>query len=188
MVRSIRVFDTGSDLHTETSFGVEATVGIIEITAPVSNRIQKVQSAQCNIAATQNLYLIAHEAIIEIDTCGIANPGVVNLDDPHGKTGTFNVLILGSDTTPSIDGIHVATVTDADSFTIPVNITGAGTGVGTIAVEGEFLCGASGAGIQGLGGWVPTPAVLCTAGKGFAIGAQPLAATPAGVAKIDRRK
>lgn len=68
------------------------------------------------------------------NSISLANPTVITSADGAGgttenhnlKTGD-KVFIRGSDSTPSIDGIHTITKVDATTFTIPVNVTTAGT-------------------------------------------------------------
>lgn len=57
----------------------------------------------------------------------VANPTVVTTSGAHNLTNGDKVLIFGSNSTPSIDGLYTATVTDGTHFTLPVNVTVAGT-------------------------------------------------------------
>lgn len=59
-----------------------------------------------------------------------ANPSEIT-SAAHGLESGDVIEIAGSDTTPSIDGEHTITVTGANTFTIPVNVTSDGTDVGT---------------------------------------------------------
>lgn len=62
----------------------------------------------------------------------LANPTVVTVAAGHLLlAGTTTVTIAGSNSTPTIDGSRVATYIDATTFSIPVNVTGAGT-AGTV--------------------------------------------------------
>ena len=56
----------------------------------------------------------------------LANPTVV-ASAAHGLATGDTILISGSNSTPSINGSRVVTVTDANHFTVPVNVTVAGT-------------------------------------------------------------
>lgn len=70
---------------------------------------------------------------VNISTIGTGSPGIINTVTPHGLTNGQTVTIaavVGG--TPVINGNHIVTVTDTDTFTIPVNITVAGTG-GTVS-------------------------------------------------------
>jgi hypothetical protein len=62
-----------------------------------------------------------------ISTNTLANPTVVTTDAAHGLTTGDLVQIVGSNSTPAIDGTRTVTVTGATTFTVPVNVTGAGT-------------------------------------------------------------
>ncbi len=56
----------------------------------------------------------------------IANPTVIT-SPTHGLDNNDEIIITGSNSTPSINGIYNITVTGTNTFTIPVNVTGAGT-------------------------------------------------------------
>lgn len=59
----------------------------------------------------------------------LANPSVVQTSKPHGLTTGQKVLIAGVATSsPTINGERTATVVDATHFSVPVNVTTAGTG------------------------------------------------------------
>ncbi len=67
-----------------------------------------------------------------------ANPTALT-SNGHGLITGQMIEITGSNTTPSIDGIHQMTKTGANTFTIPVNVTGAGD-AGTWTVHhGPYL-------------------------------------------------
>src|SRR5690606_11419235 len=51
-----------------------------------------------------------------------ANPTVVTSSN-HGLVTGQTVTITGSDSTPSLDGSHVVTVTGVNTFTVAVNVT-----------------------------------------------------------------
>jgi hypothetical protein len=70
----------------------------------------------------------------------VANPTVITAT-AHGLTTGETVTIVGSNSTPSIDGTFVVTVLTANTFSIPVNVTVAGT-AGTVIVPGRtVMCG-----------------------------------------------
>lgn len=56
----------------------------------------------------------------------LANPTVVT-STAHGLTTGDSITIYNSNSTPSIDGSHTVTVINANSFSVPVNVTVAGT-------------------------------------------------------------
>jgi hypothetical protein len=60
---------------------------------------------------------------------GVANPGIITTATPHGLITGDAVTIYGhTGSTPSINAAYTVTVTSPTTFTIPVNVTGAGTG------------------------------------------------------------
>lgn len=61
-----------------------------------------------------------------ISSISIANPTVIT-STAHGLTSGNTINITGSDSTPSVDGNRVVTVLNANQFTVPVNVTVAGT-------------------------------------------------------------
>jgi len=70
--------------------------------------------------------------VIPITSNSIANPTVVTTPVAHGLTTGQVVIIAGVATSsPAINGSRVVTVTGPTTFTVPVNVTVAGTG-GTI--------------------------------------------------------
>jgi hypothetical protein len=61
-----------------------------------------------------------------IQSATLANPTIVTAPGHGLKTG--NVILLGgTNTTPSLDGLQTVTRIDDDTFSIPVNVTVAGT-------------------------------------------------------------
>ena len=60
----------------------------------------------------------------------VANPSEITTTDPHGLTTGQTVEITNTTVTPSINAQHVITVTGANTFTIPVNVTAVTDGVG----------------------------------------------------------
>ena len=65
---------------------------------------------------------------LEILTSSVANPTVVTTRVAHGlTTGNTVVIQFHTGSTPEINGVYTATVTGTTTFTIPVNVTTAGT-------------------------------------------------------------
>lgn len=56
----------------------------------------------------------------------VANP-TVTTSTAHGLSNNFSITVFGSTTTPTLDGSRTVTVTGANTFTLPVNVTGGGT-------------------------------------------------------------
>ena len=67
----------------------------------------------------------------------LANPTVVTTGT-HGLVTGNQVTISGSNSTPTIDGEHTITFVSGTTFSVPVNVTIAGT-AGTVAVGGNVL-------------------------------------------------
>jgi len=76
-------------------------------------------------------------ANLTINDNTVANPTLVTTTANHNLVTGNAVTITGSNSTPTIDGVHTITLIDADTFSIPVNVTIAGT-AGTVAVGGDF--------------------------------------------------
>lgn len=61
----------------------------------------------------------------------VANPTVITTSAAHGLTSGNTITITGSDSTPTLNGTHVATVLSSTTLSVPVNVTVVGT-AGTI--------------------------------------------------------
>jgi len=59
-------------------------------------------------------------------TCSAANPTVCT-SVGHGLVSNETVRFTESTTTPTVNGDHVVTVTGANTFTVPVSVSGAGS-------------------------------------------------------------
>lgn len=70
----------------------------------------------------------------------LANPTVVQTSTAHGLTSGDSVNITGSNSTPSINGDWVATVVDGTHFTVPVNVTVAGTAGTVVKTSSRLGC------------------------------------------------
>lgn len=74
-----------------------------------------------------------------ISTNSVANPTVVTTSTTHGLINQDYVTIVGSNSTPSIDGVHQITYISSTTFSINVNVTVGGTSGALIeSSEGEF--------------------------------------------------
>lgn len=87
-----------------------------------------------------NISLLSVSALVPYKTGTItgntlANPTVVT-SVAHGLTTGRSITISGSNSTPSINGTHVVTAISANTFSIPVNVTVAGT-TGTYVTTGH---------------------------------------------------
>lgn len=61
-----------------------------------------------------------------ISAISIANPTVIT-SVGHGLSTNDTIQIYGTNSTPALSGEYTVTVLTADTFTVPVNVTGAGT-------------------------------------------------------------
>lgn len=83
---------------------------------------------------------LANGPSIAITAISVANPTIVTAP-AHGLTSGASVAIAGSNSTPSLNGPQTVTVVDANNFSVPVNVTIAGTtgslqaGCGTPSVD-----------------------------------------------------
>lgn len=59
-----------------------------------------------------------------------ANPTVITTSIPHGYTTGWPVYVVVGNSTPSISGYYTSSVTGTNTFTIPVNVTIAGSANG----------------------------------------------------------
>ncbi len=76
---------------------------------------------------------------ITISSNSIANPTVITTSTAHGLINQDYVTIVGSNSTPSIDGVHQITYISSTTFSIDVNVTVGGTSGALIkSVNGEF--------------------------------------------------
>ena len=65
----------------------------------------------------------------DISSITAGSPVTINTATPHGLTSGQEIVITGvTGSTPEINGTHTATVVDADTFTVPLNVTTTGTG------------------------------------------------------------
>lgn len=75
---------------------------------------------------------------VAITSSSVANPTVITTA-AHTFVSADTVTIAGhTGSTPAVDGERVATVTAATTFTVPINVTGGGTG-GTARLSATTL-------------------------------------------------
>jgi hypothetical protein len=75
-----------------------------------------------------------------IVSSSVATSTVITTTLPHGLSTGMIVTIVGhSGSTPSINSSYVVTVTGASTFTVPVNVTVAGTGGGFTVTAWENI-------------------------------------------------
>lgn len=76
--------------------------------------------------AISNLFNPTLGTVAAITAISLANPTVIT-SAGHGLATGTSILISGSNSTPSVDGLHTIINTGTNTFTIPVNVTIAGT-------------------------------------------------------------
>lgn len=69
-----------------------------------------------------------------ISNISVANPTVIT-SNAHGLTSGNQIIISGSNSTPIVDGTRTVTVIDANSFSVPVNVTISGNRGGWLLVS-----------------------------------------------------
>lgn len=93
-----------------------------------TTQYQALKVEELDIAGLDNgVYQFVLTSTFTISANSLANPTVITSSAPHGLTTGQMVTISGSNSTPSINGSYFVTVTDSTHFSIPVNVTVAGT-------------------------------------------------------------
>jgi hypothetical protein len=111
----------GLALTAFTGGGSTALDGLDITGFPVGSIVQMVATSEGALSAWQ----LTAPAAITANT--LANPTVVT-SAAHGlAAGTTSIVIGGSNSTPTIDGARTATYIGANTFSVPVNVTVAGT-------------------------------------------------------------
>src|SRR5215212_5985206 len=86
-----------------------------------------------NALSTTGILVQRRSGTSTILTSSVANPSVITVSAPHGFVTGQSVTIAGhTGSTPTINSTYTVTVLNATQFTVPVNVTVAGTG-GTAA-------------------------------------------------------
>lgn len=62
-----------------------------------------------------------------ITSISIANPTVITTSAPHGLNNNEQIILAGTNSTPSANGVYTVTVLSSTTFSIPVDVTIAGT-------------------------------------------------------------
>jgi len=89
--------------------------------------------------ATSAATYLAYRTILgtqTITSISPTNPTVITTSSPHGLQNNRQVVISGSNSTPSIDGEYPVTVLSPTTFSIPFNVSGPGT-TGSFSVDNE---------------------------------------------------
>ncbi len=130
----------GSYGSTYSAVGKVGSLTKADVTYTVSGQVDDGVILQNQTARTANyntktdgspvdFTLDTSQRVIPITSNSIANPTVVTTPVPHGLTTGQVILIAGVATSsPTINGQQTVTVTGTTTFTVPVNVTIAGTG------------------------------------------------------------
>ena len=111
----------GLALTAFTGGGSTALDGLDITGFPVGSIVQMVATAEGALSA----WRLTAPAAITANT--VANPTIVT-SAAHGlAAGTTSIVIGGSNSTPTINGARTATYIGANTFSVPVNVTVAGT-------------------------------------------------------------
>ncbi len=109
------------------------------ITIYIREPVEKVYNAQLKIDSsnTWNEYDAAHISLVDdrllnASNVSVANPTVITTTLPHELSSFDHVTITSSNSTPSIDGYYQIMVLSPTTFSIPVNVTVAGTAASVI--------------------------------------------------------
>lgn len=87
----------------------------------------------CRPEVTQRV-LDALAPSVTVATSSVANPSVITVTTHSFQTGDSVTIAGHTASTPSINATHVVTRVNGTTFTIPVNVTGGGTG-GTATLD-----------------------------------------------------
>lgn len=119
--------------------------------------LQDISQAEVGDVITQDQYMTVYnynsllsildsdiDLILPITSISAANPTVITTAINHGLTTGEMVTITGSNSAPSINGLQTVTVLSSNTFSIPVNVTTAGT-LGSVSTYASNLTISAGA-------------------------------------------
>jgi predicted transcriptional regulator len=89
--------------------------------------VQLEAGGNCDPEITQRV-IDALGPSVAVTSTSVANPSVVTTATNTFKSADTVTIAGHTGSTPAVSGDYVATVTAATTFTIPVNVTGGGTG------------------------------------------------------------
>lgn len=105
-----------------------------DLTIYIREPVDKVYNARLKIDSSNSVYEYdnAHISLLDdrlsnIVNISVANPSVITTSLPHGLSSFDKVTVSNSNSTPNIDGFYSIMVLSRTSFSIPVNVTVAGT-------------------------------------------------------------
>lgn len=118
------------------------TVSTTQAGSTTANKIQKIAfDAADTYGGTFSLSASVPASAATITTSSVANPSVITTSAAHGFATGDTITISGhSGSTPSINATYTITVVSDTTFSIPVNVTVAGTG-GTATKIVATTCG-----------------------------------------------
>lgn len=110
-----------------------------DLTIYIREPVDKVYNARLKIDSSNNYkeYDAAHISIVDdrllnASNISVANPSVITTTLPHRLSTFDSVTITGSNSTPSVDGYYKIVVLSPTTFSVPVNVTVAGTAASII--------------------------------------------------------
>ena len=116
---------TGREITITGSNSTPSIDGVFQVTvlSPTSLSIPVAVTVDGQMAITG----ISVQHTTTISAISVANPTIITTTAPHSLLTGETINIAGSNSTPSINGPQIVTVIDSTHFSIPVNVTGAGT-------------------------------------------------------------
>lgn len=134
MVRVINRFATNTQINAFYLSGPTDVPGQMLLeTRDLQDPVFTVLESSASVGNTNFNPTIAPKSTIAAIT--VANPTQITTSARHGMSTGDKVAIVGSNSTPSVDGVYVVTVIDNLNFTIPVNVTVAGTSGSFVPVK-----------------------------------------------------
>lgn len=126
---------SGSFLVSATALGVTQTCGVAtwDMSADdFTTLLETHPSLTDNVSVTKtgSSFIVEFNGALgphRILSSTIANPTVITTEQPHGLVTGQSVTHANTNSTPNTNGAQVVTVVDATSYSVPVNVTVAGT-------------------------------------------------------------
>lgn len=115
------------------------SIGDLAWRASVSDEtiVQLEDGSNCDPEVTERLLDVLGKSVT-VTSSSIANPTTITTAANTFISGDTVTITGHTGSTPAISGDYVATVTGGTTFTIPVNVTGGGTG-GTVRLSATTL-------------------------------------------------
>jgi len=107
---------------------MDIVIPIRETVTQVYLAREKVDSSNLEVEISQSQISLIDSRLINISSIGTGNPSLVTTLLPHNLGNNDRITIVGSNSTPVIDGIQrVLYVVSPTSFLLPINVSGAGS-------------------------------------------------------------